>query len=74
MSGFDCIIGHQCYGAVGYADDISQVAPSICALNKMCDICLEFAYDYYLQINLQNVNLLNMEVVPTAHFTLMAHK
>ena len=59
MSGFDCIIGYQYYGAVGYADDISLVAPSICALNKMCDICLEFAYEYDLPFNSSNVNLLN---------------
>lgn len=51
MSGFGCMIGHKYYGAVGYADDISLVAPSIYALNKMCDICLKFAYEYDLQFN-----------------------
>ena len=45
------MIGHKYYGAVGYADDISLVAPSIYALNKMCDICLEFAFEYDLQFN-----------------------
>ena len=38
ISGFGCMIGHKYCGAVGYADDISLVAPSIYALNKMCDI------------------------------------
>ena len=51
MSGFGCTIGHKYYGAVGYADDISLVAPSIDALNKMCDICQEFVYGYDLQFN-----------------------
>ena len=30
MPGFGCMIGHKYYGAFGYADDISLVAPSIC--------------------------------------------
>ena len=42
MSGFGCMLGHKYYGAVGYAVDIYLVTPSIYALNKMCDICLEF--------------------------------
>ena len=45
MSRFGCMIGHKYYGAVGYAVDISLVAPSIYALN------LEFAYEYDLQFN-----------------------
>ena len=32
------MIGHKYYGAVGYANDISLVAPSIYALKKMCDV------------------------------------
>ena len=50
------MIGHKYYGAVGYADDTFLVAPSIYALNKMCDICLEFAYD--LQFNLSKCQLI----------------
>ena len=53
MSGFGCMIGHKThnyYGAVGYADGIALVA-SIYALNKMCDVCVEFAYEYDLQFN-----------------------
>ena len=50
-SGFGCMIGHEYYGAFGYADDVSLVAPSAYALNKMCDICLEFASEYDLQFN-----------------------
>ena len=46
MSRFGWMIGHKYYVADGYADDISLVGPSIYALNKMCDICLEFAYEY----------------------------
>ena len=38
MHGFGCVIGHKYYDAVGYADDTFLVAPSIYALNKMCDM------------------------------------
>ena len=43
MSGFGYMIGHKYYGAISYANDIYLIAPTIYALNKMCDICLEFA-------------------------------
>ena len=39
-------MGQKYHGAIGYADDISLIAPPIYALNKMCDICLEFASGY----------------------------
>ena len=45
------MIGHKYYGAIGYADDISLVPPLIYALNKMCDICLEFASEYDFKFN-----------------------
>ena len=45
------MICHKYHGVVGYADDISLVVLSVYALNKMCDICLEFAYEYDLQFN-----------------------
>ena len=38
MCGFGYMIGHEYYGAIGNADDISLLAPSIYALNKMCDL------------------------------------
>ena len=50
-SGYGCMIGHVYCGAFGYADDVSLVAPSLHALSKMCDICLQYAHDYDLQFN-----------------------
>ena len=74
MSEFGCMNGHKYNGAVGYADNIFLIAPSIYALNKMCDICLEFAYEYDLQFNPSKCQLIKYGRVPTAHFTLMAYK
>ena len=50
MFGFGCMIGHKYYGSIGYSDNISLIAPSMYALNKMCDICLEFASKYDLKL------------------------
>ena len=45
---FGCMICHKCYGAIGYADDnIFNSSINIC-IEKMCDICLEFASEYDL--------------------------
>ena len=46
----------------------SLIAPSIYTLNKMCDICLEFASKYDFKFNRQNANLLNMTVVLIPRF------
>jgi len=41
-SGYGCHVGHLFYGALGYADDLSLLAPSIYGLKKMLQICEEF--------------------------------
>ncbi len=39
QSGYVCMVGHLFCGALGYADDVSILAPSLYALRRMCDIC-----------------------------------
>ena len=50
-SGYGCKIGHLYFGGVGYADDVSFIAPSLYALNKMCKIALEYANEYDIKFN-----------------------
>lgn len=50
-SGYGCKIGHLYYGALGYADDVSLIAPSLYALQKMCDVALEYANEYDIKFN-----------------------
>jgi hypothetical protein len=45
------MVGHWYYGAVGYADDVLLVAPSIYSMNKMCQIALEYAKEYNITFN-----------------------
>ena len=58
LSGFGCMIGHKYYDAIVYADVISLIAPSMYALNKMCDICFEFPSEYDLKFNLSKCQLI----------------
>ena len=51
QSGFGCKIGHLYYGAVGYADDVSFVAPTLYALRQMCHIAHEYASEYDITFN-----------------------
>ena len=45
-SGYGCYIGHEYFGALGSADDISLLAPTVYALQKMLHICEEFGSEY----------------------------
>ena len=59
QSGYGCKIGHLYYGAFGYADDVSLVAPTIYALNRMCDIALDYASEYDIKFNPLKCQLIN---------------
>ena len=45
-SGFGCYIGDTFVGALGYADDVTLMSPSIRGLRQMVDICETFAAEY----------------------------
>ena len=38
-------------GALSYADDITLLCSSICGINKMIDICCEYAEEYDIKFN-----------------------
>jgi hypothetical protein len=37
-----CYIGHRFAGALGYADDVTLIAPSVSGMKKMLSICEDF--------------------------------
>ena len=45
-SGLRCNIGDNYFGALGYADDLTLLSPSVNALTKMITICEIFANEY----------------------------
>ena len=50
-AGLGCNIGHVCCGIIGYADDILLLAPTVQSLNKMINICEDYANEYDIKFN-----------------------
>ena len=48
-SGFGCYIDDTFVGALGYADDITLMSPSIRGLKQMVHTCETFAMEYGIQ-------------------------
>ena len=46
-----CYIGHRFVGALGYADDILLLCPSVDGLKKMIKICEEYANEHSIKFN-----------------------
>ena len=52
-SGSGCYIGFNFYVALGYADDIILLNPSICGMQKMLNICNKYAVSHKMQFNVK---------------------
>ena len=50
-SGIGCHIGHIFVGALGYADDLILLCPTVVGLNKMIKICEEYANEHDILFN-----------------------
>lgn len=50
-SGLGCYIENVFIGALGYADDVTIISPSIRGLNSMLKICEEYAIEYHMIFN-----------------------
>ena len=57
-SGIGCHVGASYSGAIGYADDIALVAPSLQSLRKMFCICEQYAKTHSITINPNKSKLL----------------
>jgi hypothetical protein len=51
--GVGCYIGNIFVGALAYADDIVIIAPSICAMRKLLNVCDTYANEYQIMFNAQ---------------------
>ena len=49
--GHGCWIGQQFYGALGYADDLTLLAPTISGLSSMIEECEKFGNEYNVKYN-----------------------
>ena len=50
-SGFGCYVGSTYCGSLGYADDITLLSPSVFGLQKLLNICENYARKYDIQFN-----------------------
>ena len=50
-SNFGCYVGHQYCGCLGYADDITLLAPTKFSSYRMLEICDDYAKDYDIMFN-----------------------
>ena len=46
-----CHIGHHFMGALGYADDLILLCPSVSGINKMIKICEDYAQEHNILFN-----------------------
>ena len=46
-----CHVGTKFVGALGYADDLTLMSPSLRGLQKAADICNDFAQEYSVKFN-----------------------
>ena len=53
-SGLGCYIGHQFFGALGSADDLTLMAPTPYSLRKLLLICEQFGLEYDILYNGKN--------------------
>ena len=51
--GLGCYVGHQFYGGLCYADDITLLAPSGLMLQKMLKVCENFGNRYFIKFNVK---------------------
>lgn len=49
--GEGCWVGNQFYGAIGYADDLTLLAPTVSGLSKMIKVCEDFSNEYNVKYN-----------------------
>ena len=50
-TGIGCMIGHEWFGALGYADDITLLCPSIQGLQELVNVCSDFGHEYDIIYN-----------------------
>ena len=62
-SGYGCHIGNMFCGALGYADDVILLAPTVTAMNHLLDICTEYGLEYDVLFNPDKTKLIYFDNV-----------
>ena len=68
-SGYGCYIDDTFVGALGYADDITLLSPSIRGLKQMVHICETFATEYDIKFNEKKTVAMHLGNIVTSDLT-----
>jgi hypothetical protein len=73
QSGFGCCIGNTFCGAMGYADDVILLAPTVTGMKHMLEICTKYGMEYNVLFNpdktkLIHINNINCNISPNIRF------
>ena len=60
--GLGCHVGMTYARALGYADDIALIAPSIYCLKEMVNVCEQFAHKYHISFNPSKSKLMSFNL------------
>ena len=70
--GYGCYMGNVFSGAIGYADDLVLLSPSLYVLRSMIKVCEKYAHDYDILFNPKKSKLMcfNVDDTSTINITL----
>jgi len=73
QSGFGCCIGMNYCGAMGYADDVILLAPTVTGMKHMLEICTQYGIEYNVLFNpnktkLIHINNIKCNISPNIRF------
>ena len=57
-AGYGCHVGQKFLGALGYADDVLLLSPTLYGLDQMINVCEQFSKDYDIMFNPSKCKLL----------------
>ena len=66
-SGLGCYIGNNFMAALGYADDVILITPTVSALKQMLKLCDKFGPEYNVLFNAEKYQLLHYPVTGGKH-------
>ena len=73
MNDVGCHIGRQFTGAFCYADDLTLLSPTIRGLQKMLNVCDDFANEYSVKFNARKTVCMCFSRKPTCRDTLVGY-
>ena len=59
--GYGCYIGNSFYGALGYADDVILLSPTVNGMKCMLQVCINYGKEYNVLFNPEKTKLIHIK-------------